>query len=214
MGFCARGQSDVDSTTPYREDQFYIGASFMGLVNASIAEKPAGLSSHFQIGFVRDIPINSKGNWALATGLGFQTQRIISPLFHSIAEPLKRVQFYREEGAMPREQSRFGMQSVEVPIVLRWRTSTPSRYQFWRLYGGLKWAWNFNTQLVGLPNTINSQDYFNRFQTETFVSFGYNTWNFYVSYPLADALQPIPIANSGDYFSFKLLKIGLIFYLL
>ena len=52
---------------------------------------------------------------------------------------------------------------------------------FWRLYGGIKINWNFQIRATENLNfeTINQE--INNIVTNAFVSFGYNTWNFYLS---------------------------------
>ena len=85
-GYFILGSSSFAQTSPdslsifYREDQFYFGVSFMGLVNANSVDDPSGLSSHFHLGMVRDFPLTKDGKWALAGGLGYQTQRIVTGL--------------------------------------------------------------------------------------------------------------------------------------
>ncbi len=212
-GFCW-AQQDTDKTVFYREDQIYIGASFMGLIQQSTAVNPTGLSSHFQMGFVRDIPLNAKGTWAFAGGLGYQTQRILTALKHEFDPSQQRPLFFGNDPMEIQTQTRLGLHSLEVPLVLRWRTSTPTRYQFWRIYGGVKWFWNFKSKIVGLPKSFDAQAYFNRTHLESFVSFGYNTWNFYVSMPLQRAIKPIPLEDLNAPYEFNIIKVGLIFYLL
>lgn len=198
----------------YREDQIYIGASFMGLIQTNTDEKPTGLSSHFHFGLVRDIPLNAKGNWAIAGGLGFQTQRITTAVNHTYDSENQSLNFFGQEQNDGRFQTRFGVQSFEVPLVLRWRTSTSTRFQFWRIYSGLKWFWNVKTKIIGLPKSIQTDDYFNRTHLEFFASFGYNTWNFYISYPLQKVVNSIPLEDRSTPYNFNLIKVGLIFYLL
>src|SRR6187402_61447 len=55
----------------YREDQFYAGLNYNSLL-----KKPSGLSQEkisfgFSAGFLRDMPINKKRTYAIATGIGF-----------------------------------------------------------------------------------------------------------------------------------------------
>lgn len=207
-------QQEPNLPSQYREDQIYIGASFMGLIQSNTDEKPTGLSSHFHFGLVRDIPLNAKGNWAIAGGLGFQTQRIITTVSHAFDSAEQSLLFFRQSQNDRQIQTRFGVQSIEVPLVLRWRTSTSTRFQFWRIYGGLKWFWNVKTRVVGLPKSIQTEDYFNSTHLESFASFGYNTWNFYVSYPLQKVVNPIPLEDHSTPYDFNFIKVGLIFYLL
>ena len=66
------GQDEEAGQTPFfREDQWYLGASFMILQTKETAFKPQGLSRHFQWGFIRDIPLTSNGKLATGIGLGF-----------------------------------------------------------------------------------------------------------------------------------------------
>ena len=88
------------------------------------------------------------------------------------------------------------MHSVEVPIEFRWRTSTPSKYKFWRVYGGVKLAYNFamSSKFKDDFETVDTKNIqeFNQFQSGLFVSAGYSTWNLYIYYgltPLFDELQ-------------------------
>ena len=61
------GQDVSEQTKPlFREDQFYVGVSFMLLQTNQDQFDPLGLSRHFQWGFVRDIPLNDSGKLASA----------------------------------------------------------------------------------------------------------------------------------------------------
>lgn len=214
LGSFSFAQTSPDSlSTFYREDQFYFGVSFMGLINANSVDDPTGLSSHFHLGMVRDFPLTKNGKWALAAGVGYQTQRIVTGLTQENDNNNELLFFDRsiEDNAT---QAKLGLQSIELPLVLRWRTSAPTRYHFWRIYGGLKLCWNFMSKVVDIPKERLKENYFNRFHSDAFISFGFNTWNFYVSYPLQHAIKPIPIENRNYPYEFKTLKVGLIFYLL
>ena len=68
--FIAWGQEETKSQVLFREDQFYLGASFMILQSNQENFNPRGLSRHFQWGFIRDIPIMSSGKVALGLGIG------------------------------------------------------------------------------------------------------------------------------------------------
>ncbi len=48
----------------------------------------------------------------------------------------------------------------------------------------------------------------------THLSFGYNTWNFYIAYKLTPFFNPISFSNGATPFDISPLKIGLIFYIL
>ena len=67
LAFFAHSQ-EVDRIDKYREDQFYIGFS-LAIQDQGIPEfKQNGFSNYFQLGFIRDIPLNSKGNYKNPSG--------------------------------------------------------------------------------------------------------------------------------------------------
>ena len=73
--YLALGQEDTNAEVFFREDQFYLGASFMILQSDQEDFSPRGLSRHFQWGFIRDIPIIPSGKIALGLGLGMSFER-------------------------------------------------------------------------------------------------------------------------------------------
>ena len=64
----------------YREDQFYISFALQIQQENISGFKQNGFSNNFQIGFVRDIPLNINGRTALGLGLGYGYNRLISNL--------------------------------------------------------------------------------------------------------------------------------------
>ena len=40
----------------------------------------------------------------------------------------------------------FFSHNLEVPFEFRWRTSTANKYQFWRIYTGVKFLYNFSNR--------------------------------------------------------------------
>ena len=63
-----------NDTTFYRKDKIYFGSSFILLNSEQEKFKRQGISKHFQLGFVRDIPIISSGKLAIGLGLGYSFQ--------------------------------------------------------------------------------------------------------------------------------------------
>ena len=62
-------KTDSTDFSFYREDQIYLGVSFIALDTNQENFDARGLSSHFQWGLVRDFPIDSSGQFALGVGL-------------------------------------------------------------------------------------------------------------------------------------------------
>ena len=203
--------NDIDSTF-YREDQIYFGTSFMLLNSNQEKFKRQGISKHFQLGFVRDIPIISSGKLAIGLGLGYSFQDYNSNL----------VRFNINNGSSIyivnytlNQKSNLSFNFIEFPISLRWRNSSPDNHQFWRVYTGFKLQRNIFSKLKYSSGDIkNISDEVNNWKKELYLSFGYNTWNFYFSYDLNQVMKNLRSQYSGKPFNITSLKIGLIFYIL
>ncbi len=204
----------VDSL--YREDQIYIGLTYNVLAN-----KPAGVdnrdfSGGVHFGVLRDMPINKRRNIAVAAGLGYAFNSYGHNLFVGKAESGEGVFIVLNED-YTYDKNRFITHELELPVELRWRTSTPETYRFWRVYGGIKFSYLFHfTSVFGQKgNTIRNSDIeeLNRLRYTTFLNFGYNTFNFQVQYNLNGFLNDdaridnVPVDMST-------IKLGLIFYIL
>lgn len=206
----AAQESKKDDFPFYREDQIYFGASFMILESNQDRFKPQGLSRHFQFGLVRDIPLSSSGRFATGLGLGMGFERYTTNLI-----PLETSQYGLPEFNSQSEQPLFfSTQSLEIPWTLRWRNSTFSNYAFWRVYAGLTFQWYFDIKTKYGGEQLEMTEELQRFGTNVHLSFGYNTWNFYVAYRLQPFLDSE--ARGMDALPIQLtpIKIGLIFYLL
>ena len=203
--------NNVDSSF-YREDQIYLGTSFMLLNSNQEKFRSQGISKHFQLGFMRDIPLISSGKLAIGLGLGYSFQDYNSNLvrFNINNESSIYIVNYTLN-----QKSKISFNSIEFPISLRWRNSSPNNNQFWRVYSGFKFQRNFLSKLKYTTGEIkNISDEVNNWNKELYLSFGYNTWNFHFSYGLNQIIQNLQNQYSGKSFKVRSLKIGLIFYIL
>ena len=203
--------NDVDSSF-YREDQIYLGTSFMLLNSNQEKFRSQGISKYFQLGFIRDIPLISSGKLAIGLGLGYSFQDYNSNLvrFNINNESSIYIVNYTLN-----QKSKISFNSIEFPISLRWRNSSLNNYQFWRVYSGFKFQRNFLSKLKYRTGEIkNISDEVNNWNKELYLSFGYNTWNFHFSYGLNQIIQNLQNQYSGKSFKVRSLKIGLIFYIL
>ena len=202
--------SDNKNTNFYREDQIYFGTSFMLLNSNQETFKPKGLSRHFQLGFIRDIPLNSSGRFATGIGLGLDFERYTTNLIQ-LDEGIYTLPDLNDESNNPLFIS---VQSLELPWSLRWRSSSPSDYAFWRFYGGIAFQWHYRTKARQDSNLIKLSDEIQAFGSKAYISFGYNTWNFYMSYRLLPFFNSRAKTPNALPIKFTPIKIGLIFYLL
>ena len=193
----------------YRDDQIYFGASLLLLKTNQDNFKMRGLSRHFQFGLMRDIPLIKSGKLSSGLGLGISFEKFTTNLIPSE----NGVYSFDLENNINNFFS-VSVKSFEIPFAIRWRNSSNLDYAFWRIYGGIKINWNFQIRAKENLNfeTINQE--INNIVTNAFVSFGYNTWNFYLSYPIKSIFNS-KIANSNNS-SIRIspIKVGLIFFVL
>jgi len=213
--FCQEGIiKEVDSL--YKEDQFYAGITYNLLGKAPNSLSQSGFSLGFHLGFIKDIPLNTKRNVAIGIGLGYSANSFNQDFLINKSNTGDFVyNIIKDKNTF--SKNKFSNHLVEIPIEFRWRTSTPTSYQFWRIYTGFKFGYilsdtsKYNGDLGSLKYT-NVED-FNVLQYGLTLSIGYNTWNFYLYY----ALNPIFSDNAkldGEKIKMNAVKIGLMFYIL
>ena len=197
----------------YREDQIYIGISFISLLSDEDNFNQNGLSSAFQFGFVRDMPLIASGKLALGVGIGYGQQQFNSNLLRVTDGNLNSYYVLQNlEEAV--DKMKFSFKSLVFPLSIRWRTSTPTNFQFWRIYGGIKFRWNFSAKATQKNETLNIISDTQPWTTEGFLSVGFNTWNLYLGYEFRSLFSADIQSESSDLLDVRALKFGLIFYLL
>jgi len=205
---------DIDSL--YREDQFYIGVTYNLLENKPIDLSQSGFSFGFHMGFIRDMPINKNRNMAIGLGLGYSTNSFIQNLLIR-EDDLGMVSYSILDDTSTYSKNKFSTHLIEIPLEFRWRTSTATDYNFWRIYTGFKVGYliSSKTKYTGDLGTLNFSDIdtFNKFQYGLTLSAGYSTWNFYVFYTLNPIFTNDVRLNGSD-LNMNTVNMGLIFYIL
>jgi len=220
--FCVEGiaqevnaESEVD--LKYREDQFYIGATYNLLSNVPSGVSIRGLSGGFQFGYLRDMPINERRNVAIALGIGFSFNDYGQNLFIGETQNEQTVFTVIDEDEVEFTRNRFSTATFEVPLEFRWRSSTASSYRFWRVYGGLRagYVYWYRSTFKQPNNNVNQTDIpeFEKLRMGATLSFGYNTFNFFVYYSINPFFKDsVTIENQNV--EFKTIRVGLMFYIL
>ena len=207
VGWTANAQRDK-LYNKYREDQFYISFALQLQQENISGFKQNGFSNNFQIGFVRDIPLNINGRTALGLGIGYGYNRLISNL-HLDTSGDKPTFSIGEN-----ERNRQTYSSFVIPLSFRFRTSTLDRTGFWRVYGGIKYIWNFSSHYNLFHGKSFQNDFIRKNNTAVFTSFGYNTWNILFEYDLNSIYNSEINLSVGNIPKLQTLKLGLIFYIL
>ncbi|MCL5127543.1 porin family protein [Algibacter sp. L4_22] len=204
---------DVDNN--YREDQFYLGVTYnlLGLRPDDVSQ--SGFSSGIHLGFIKDMPINTARNKAIGFGIGLSANSYVQNLL--IQKDDDGLISYSVLDSDTYTKNKFSRHFVEIPLEFRWRTSTATSYEFWRIYAGFKFSYMLaNTTKydgdLGSFKYTNISD-FNKLQYGLTISAGYNTWNLHLYY----ALNPVFSKDaklSGESMDMHAIRVGLMFYIL
>ena len=205
---------EVDSL--YKEDQFYAGVTYNLLAKTPSGLNQRGFSLGFHLGFIKDMPINKSRDLAIGIGLGLSANSFNQNLLISKGNS-NNFTYNILEDSNTYSKNKFSSYLIEVPFEFRWRTSTPTDYNFWRIYTGFKFGYvllqtsKYQGDLGSLKYSKN--DGFNSFQYGLTLSAGYNTWNIYLYYALNPLFSKEAQLN-GRLLNMNAIKIGLMFYVL
>lgn len=217
-------QEEIDSLYPgvdslYREDQFYLGFTYNLLTSKPEDIVQSGFAGGVHLGFIRDFPLNDRRNIAIGAGIGWSFNTYGQNLLIT-EDPVNENTIFRvlDEDETDYNSNRFSTQIIEVPLQFRWRTSTASKYKFWRIYTGLKfgYAYYFRSTLVrgdGEKYRQTDVPQFNPIRLGATFTFGYNTFNFHFYYSLIPFFNDQATLN-GQPIDMGTLQIGLMFYIL
>ena len=205
---------EIDSL--YKEDQFYVGATYNLLGKKPDGLSQSGFSSGFHLGYIKDMPINARRNVAIGLGLGISSNSFNQNMLIDKNEP-NYTYTILDDSETSYSKNKFTMYLIEVPLEFRWRTSTASEYKFWRIYSGIKVGYVIANSSKfkddnGKIRYTNIKD-FNDFQYGLTLSVGYNTWNVHLYYGLNSIFSSDASIN-GESLNMNAIKIGLLFYLL
>ncbi|MGA9270877.1 MAG: porin family protein [Lutimonas sp.] len=202
---CAKAQSDstfVDKK--YLEDQIYLNLTYIALLNTPPPISQSGFSFGLGGGFIKDLPVNSRRNIGFGAGLGYGFNNYYFNVRFEYEEP--------SEDNAPLN-SKIMLHVVELPLELRFRTSTATRYKFWRFYPGFKISYVFAENLsLGKDADFDVEGVaqYNDFLYGLTFSGGYNKWNIHLYYGLNDLITN---TEENDYeFAITDFRIGLVFY--
>lgn len=218
FSLCVRAQSTSDiqdsDSSQYLEDQFYIGLGFNFLLEQPSNVEQRSLSYNLQAGFIKDIPLNQRRNFGLGLGVGYATNSYYTNI---VASKTDNSITYDIVSTSEFKRNKLETHAVELPLEIRWRTSTAEDYKFWRIYAGAKLGYVFSgtSRLVTEMNTLRfSNSDINEWQYGLMLNFGYNTWNIHAYYSLNPLLKDGTQLDNGEAIDIRTLRIGVIFYIL
>ena len=195
----------------YREDQFFIGSTYFIQTEKIDEFKQNGFSGNFQVGFIRDLPLNKNSTKALGIGFGYERNYFTSNI--QPVEQNERIDYRIIVSRFLESKNKITFSSISLPIEYRWRKSSIDKYKFWRIYSGFKIKKNFSLKSnpsYGSDTVIKD---FNDWTSSIYINAGYNTWNISLEYDLNPIIEDKKTIN-GDNLNISFLRLGLIFYFL
>ena len=199
----------------YREDQIYFGVFYNSLINSPIDFNQNKFSSSINLGFIRDIPLNKSRNFGIGLGLGYSNSSFHNNLKFSNTNNQLDAKIVSDLDSFTK--NKWVLNELELPFEIRWRTSTPENYKFWRIYFGLKTSYIISSK-VKYESSSNNQTIrnlpFNNFQSGFTLNAGNNTWNLGVYLGLQPLFDKEFTKNHINIKNIKQFKVGLIFYIL
>ena len=202
----ALAQSPADSL--YREDQIYASMGYPLLIDTPEGLTQNKLSHTFSLGFIRDMPINSARNLAFGLGLGLNYNVVYTDL--QFADDMKSTTFVSSDVT-----NQWNSVDAEIPIEFRWRSSTPTNYQFWRIYAGVVGYYSLSAKQrtrAALTESISSLSVQN-FRLALRLNVGNNTWNLTYTHPIDSFFDFDKSAHNKSLSQIKTAKLGLVFYI-
>jgi Outer membrane protein beta-barrel domain len=213
---------DIDSISQtikidslYREDQFYCGLSFNLMQNKPQNYVSSKISPSFTLGFLRDMPINKNRTKAIGLGLGVSYNKFAHDLI--ILENDSKIEYSTPDPDIELEKNKLEQITIDLPLELRWRTSIPESHEFFRVYTGIKLSYLVFSKSKYIDSektvTIFGNDDLNKLRTSAYISFGYNTWNGFISYGFSPIFKSSAKLNE-EKIGLNNLNIGVMFYIL
>ena len=196
----------------YREDQIYINIYYNSLKNGVEEFKENKFSSSINFGFIRDIPLNKSGKFALGIGLGLGFNSYNNNL--KINQINNNLNFEFLENQREYNKNKFLSSEIQIPLEIRLRNSSINTYKFWRFYAGIKYS-----RLLSSKYKFDSENikYYiddiqlNQDKIGLTLNIGFNTWNI----GLYKAIRPFFDKKNNNLSSdLEEFKVGLIFYIL
>lgn len=210
MNFAQDTIQSLPVDNKFREDQFYFSISHQVFLNRPSDIAQNSFSPELRLGFLRDMPFTTNRQFAIAPGIGFSYKNInTNAIFSSINT--KDI-----NGNIVYSAQNINQFLIEVPLELRFRTATPTNFEFFRAHIGCKASYLFWSQSTfsGFDTfSVSNKNDFNAILWDVYLSIGFNSLNAFVSYGLNPMLKS-PINYDGTKMDFRRMNFGLIFYIL
>lgn len=195
----------------YADDQIYASISYAQFYQQPAVISKSGFSFGLSTGFLKDFILNKQGSFSFAIGVGYGYDYFNHNLK---VQEINNSTLFSE--SINVNSNIFTSHNVEFPLEIRWRTSTAVKYEFWRIYTGVKFLYNFSNTFRFEENSTQfsykNVSAYNNLQYGFTFSAGYDVINLHVFYNLTPIFKNATI--NSESIDTSILKFGLIFYIL
>ena len=195
----------------YADDQIYAAITYAQFSNQPSSITRSRFSYALSTGFLKDFILNKKGTISFAAGFGYGYDFFNHEL--KISEMNNNTFF---DISANTSSNVFKAHNLEFPLEIRWRTSNAKKYDFWRIYTGVKFLYNVSNTFQFMENAIDFKyknvSAYRKLQYGLTFSAGYTEFNAYLFYSLTPVFENATI--NGENINTQILKFGLIFYIL
>ena len=212
--FLSSMAQESDSPIDYLEDQFYLGVSYNSFNNKPDEFSQNKFPYNINVGFIRDIPLNTNRNFGIGVGLGYAFNNYFgNTKIVKTSDNFELTTLTNEDNY---SKNHWITHSIELPFQIRWRTSTIESYKFWRIYTGIKASYLFSTRATfrsaSEKSTLRSLP-LEKLQWGLTTHIGHSTWNLSLYYGISSFFEKKSIPNHPFFHKTNELKLGLIFYI-
>ena len=196
----------------YADDQIYFSVSYSQLYDQPTGITKSNFSYALSGGFIKDIILNKSGTIAIAGGIGLGYDFFNHELK---VDEIEGITVFTND--ITASKNIFKSFNLEFPVEIRWRTSTAKKYNFWRIYTGVKFLYNLDNSFQYIDTNSKRLNYrkvssYNKLQYGLTISAGYDAFTMNVFYGLTPVFKNSLL--NGKVLDTKILKFGLIFYFL
>ena len=213
FGAISFGQKDLLRLCDrYADDQIYASVSYAQFYNQPSQISKSNFSYSLSAGFIKDVLLNQQGSVSVAAGIGYGFDFFNHKLK---VEEFNNTTLFSSDNAI--SSNLFKSHHLEFPLEFRWRTSTAIKYNFWRVYTGVKFLYNISNKFQFNEASDTTFMYsnisnYNKLQYGLTLSAGYDEFNIHIFYGLTPVFKDSNL--NGEEINTKILKFGLVFYFL
>lgn len=195
----------------YADDQIYASISYAQFNQQPSIISKSGFSFGVSTGFIKDFILNKQGTISIGIGFGYGYDYFNHDLK---VQEINNTTVFSDSANL--NSNIFSTHNLEFPLEFRWRTSNALKYDFWRIYTGVKFLYNFSNTFRfeenGTHFSYKNISAYNNFQYGITFSVGYDVINLHVFYNLTPIFKNATINTESV--DISILKFGLIFYIL